>query len=51
VEIPILHINRQRDLPQEALKEERAEESIELKLSGTKLRKRRRRKKEDDTNS
>jgi cell division topological specificity factor len=41
VEIPILHINRQRDLPEEALKEERTEESIELKLSGTKLRKRR----------
>lgn len=45
VEIPIVHINRQRDLPEDALKEERAEESIELKLPGTKLRKRRRRKK------
>ena len=44
VEIPILHINRQRDLPQDALKEESVEESIELKLSGTKLRKRRKRK-------
>ena len=44
VEIPILQINRQRDLPAEALKEESSEESIELKLSGTKLRKRRKRK-------
>lgn len=44
VEIPIAHINRQRDLPEDALKEERAEESIELKLPGTKLRKRRKRK-------
>ena len=49
VEIPIVHINRQRDLPEEALKEERAEESIELKLPGTKLRKRRKRKKTDET--
>ena len=47
VEIPILHINRQRDLPQDALKEERSEESIELKLCGTKLRKRRKRKKSE----
>ena len=45
VEIPILQINRQRQLPQETLKEESSEESIELKLSGKKLRKRRRRKK------
>ncbi|MFA5507615.1 MAG: cell division topological specificity factor MinE [Vulcanimicrobiota bacterium] len=45
VEIPILHINRQRDLPQEALKEEKSEESVELRLHGTKLRKRRVKKK------
>lgn len=44
VEIPILRINRQKDLPEEALREERAEESIELKLHGTKLRRRRKRK-------
>mgnify|MGYP001174230224 CR=1 FL=1 len=47
VEIPILHINRQKHLPEEALREERAEESIELKLSGTKLRKHRRRRSEN----
>lgn len=47
VEIPILCINRQRDLPEEALKEESVEESIELKLNGTKLRKRRKRKSQD----
>lgn len=45
MEIPILRINRQRELPEEALKEERKEESIELKLHGTKLRRRRKRKK------
>lgn len=44
VEIPILHINRQKNLPEAALKEESVEESIELKLHGTKLRKRRKRK-------
>lgn len=49
VEIPILQINRQRDLPSEALKEERSEESIELKLSGKKLRKRRKRKRVEPT--
>ena len=48
VEIPILHINRQKDLPEGALKEERAEESIELKLNGKKLRKRRKRKSGED---
>lgn len=47
VEIPILHINRQKGLPDEALKEECSEESIELKLSGTKLRKRRKRKQDE----
>ena len=45
VEIPILRINRQKNMPEEALREETVEESIELKLSGTRLRKRRRRKK------
>jgi cell division topological specificity factor MinE len=49
VEIPILQINRQRQLPKEALKEESHDESIELKLSGKKLRKRRRRKKSPPT--
>lgn len=47
VEIPILKINRQKDLPEGALKEESVDESIELKLNGTKLRKRRKRKKDD----
>jgi len=47
VEIPILHINRQRELPADALKEEKSEESIELKLSGKKLRKRRKRRGDD----
>lgn len=49
VDIPILRINRQKGLPEDALKEESVEESIELKLNGTKLRKRRKRKEEDDT--
>lgn len=49
VEIPILQINRQKDMPEEALREERAEESIELKLSGTRLRKRRRKKSSDES--
>ena len=47
MEIPILRINRQKDLPEEALREEREEESIELKLHGTKLRRRRKKKKVD----
>ena len=48
MEIPILRINRQKDLPEEALREEREEESIELKLHGTKLRRRRKKKKVDN---
>ena len=47
VEIPILKINRQKKLPEDALKKELTEESIELKLNGTKLRKRRRRKRNE----
>lgn len=47
VEIPILKINRQKNLPEDALKKELTEESIELKLNGTKLRKRRRRKRNE----
>ena len=49
VEIPILQINRQKNLPAEALKKERREESVELKLSGKKLRKRRKQKSEKDS--
>ena len=47
VEIPILKINRQKNLPEDALREELNDESIELKLDGTKLRKRRKRKRRD----
>jgi cell division topological specificity factor MinE len=39
VEVPVLHILRQGSLPEEALKEEAEDESIELKLNGRKLRK------------
>lgn len=39
VEVPVLHILRQGSLPEDALKEELEEESIELKLNGRKLRK------------
>lgn len=39
VEVPVLHILRQGSLPDEAMREEAEEESVELKLSGTKLRK------------
>lgn len=44
VEVPVLSILRQSDLPEEALKKERAEESIELRLDGKKLRKKRSRR-------
>ena len=39
VEVPVLHILRQGSLPEEAMKEQVEEESIELKMNGTKLRK------------
>lgn len=39
VEVPVLHILRQGSLPEDALKEELEEESVELKLTGRKLRK------------
>ena len=38
VEVPVIHILRQGSLPEEAMKESMEEESIELKLKGTKLR-------------
>lgn len=44
VEVPVLCILRQSDLPEDALKKERADESIELKLDGKKLRKKRSRR-------
>lgn len=39
VEVPVLHILRQGSLPEDALKEDAEEESVELKLNGRKLRK------------
>lgn len=39
VEVPVLHILRQGALPEEAMQDELQEDSVELKLSGTKLRK------------
>ncbi len=39
VEVPVLHILRQGSLPEETMRDEVEEESVELKLSGTKLRK------------
>jgi cell division topological specificity factor MinE len=39
VEVPVLNILRQGSLPEEALREEASDESVELKLSGRKLRK------------
>lgn len=39
VEVPVLHILRQGSLPEETMRDEAEEESVELKLSGTKLRK------------
>lgn len=39
VEVPVLHILRQGSLPEDALKEDLEEESVELKLNGRKLRK------------
>lgn len=44
VEVPILCVLRQNVLPEDALKEECVEESIELKLNGRKLRKRRKKR-------
>ena len=39
VEVPVLHILRQGSLPEDTLKDELEEESVELKLNGRKLRK------------
>ena len=39
VEVPVLHILRQGSLPEDAMKEDAEEESVELKLNGRKLRK------------
>ncbi len=44
VEVPVISVLRQASLPEEALKEEKAEESIELKLHDRKLRKGRKRR-------
>lgn len=44
VEVPILHILRQGSLPHEAMEAQKTEDSVELRLGGTKLRKGRHRR-------